>query len=186
MAAQFLQPFARPRRFALLWQKMPPFCLHHSSRLRGVHGTNLPYPGLRRLAFITQSVTHAVTLSLVTTLGHSHVGHPSAEMESVSLPHSSTEISIWGYEKKNRQRGRKIKSGPSVKINTHTHTQIHARARTWVAKTSACCRRPCSSSSFWDISVNSSVTSWDTGCAHEGEGETHKININDEFMMLLI
>lgn len=68
----------------------------------------------------------------------------------------------------------------------NTHTQIHARARTWVAKTSACCRRPCSSSSFWDISVNSSVTSWDTGCAHEVEGETHKININDEFMMLLI
>lgn len=107
LAAQFLQPFARPRRFALLWQKMPPFCLHHSSRLRGVHGTNLPYPGLRRLAFITQSVTHAVTLSLVTTLGHSHVGHPSAEMGSVSLPHSSTEISIWGYEKKIDRGGEK-------------------------------------------------------------------------------
>lgn len=47
--------------------------------------------------------------------------------------------------------------------NTHTHTRICTpRAQTWWAKTSACCRRPSSSSSLWDISVNSSVTSWET------------------------
>lgn len=60
---------------------------------------------------------------------------------------------------------------------TRTHICISMpHAHTWWAKTSACCRRPSSSCSFSDISVNSSVTSLETVQAQRQKINKYKSN----------
>ena len=102
--------------------------LHHGNHLRGSHDTNLLYPRVWRLAFMTHWLTHTVTLSLVMTAGCSCAGHPSAVIGSASLPHSATEPRIWGLKKKKKEKKNTAGKNKEWTLcwNEHTNACIHA------------------------------------------------------------
>lgn len=81
-----------------------------------------PIPGFEEIGFhnaVSHSRCHLITgndsrsFSCGTSFSRDGICFPPTQQ------HRDQHLRLW---KKNRQRGRKIKSGPSVKINTHTHT----------------------------------------------------------------